>query len=436
MKVLQKITAPLESVNDQSLTVINLCFKSGDYVKIDDILIELETSKALLTLAAEQEGYINYFCKIGDEVSVNYLIAQITEKPDVSASIDEKSVKNSSVVGKHIEKDSLNKDYETIFSDKAIKLISQNNIDKSVFKNLDFVSEKNVLNYLYPEHRDENNQKQILTNNNTISKNEIKDNSKVSFKKIPNSKKTEIEYLSSIQNTGLTSTIYMDVDLGSFFESINPSLLYLKDSILPVIVYECSRLLLKYPVLNAYFIDNNIAFYNDVNVGIAMDIDDGLKVVKLPSTNVLTINEIEQLIINLSNKYQERKLETSDLMDVTFTITDLSSNGAYFFTPLINKKTCAILGISKTDTKLNRIILSLAFDHRVTEGKIATTFLYELKERIESYSIKDAIFNTNEITCYKCMKQIKEDIGNIGFIKVVNSLGQDKFICDSCLFYH
>ena len=42
--------------------------------------------------------------------------------------------------------------------------------------------------------------------------------------------------------------------------------------------------------------------------------------------------------------------------------------------------------------------------------------------------------NINKITCYKCMKKLKDDLNNKGFIKVINQNGEEKFICDACLF--
>ena len=150
------------------------------------------------------------------------------------------------------------------------------------------------------------------------------------------------------------------------------------------------------------------------------------------NTNKLTLNEIDRAIYELALKYIDKKLTIELFQDTTFTITDLSSYGAISFSPLINKNNSAILGISKIDSKLKRIILSLAFDHRVTEGKIATIFLQELKERIESYKLNNTEI-IEKISCYKCFKTLNEDLNDIGFIKVINKKNTESYICDSCL---
>ena len=94
-----------------------------------------------------------------------------------------------------------------------------------------------------------------------------------------------------------------------------------------------------------------------------------------------SISEIEQDIINLSGKYLDNSLHYDDITDITFTITDLSSENVAFFQPLINFMNSAILGISSIDEKLDRCIYTVTFDHRVTEGKLVAGFLKDLKDR-------------------------------------------------------
>jgi hypothetical protein len=165
--------------------------------------------------------------------------------------------------------------------------------------------------------------------------------------------------------------------------------------------------------------------------------DKGLKVLKVPATDLKTIHEIEDSIFQSSNNYLDEKIRTDDLADITFTITDLSGEGVSSFSPLINMKNSAILGISAVDEKLKRSVLSLAFDHRVTEGKVAALFLSELKGRIQSYS--SVYQNTtlqderlSAITCYKCLKRLTEDLADVGFVRCITPQGKDAYICQSC----
>jgi pyruvate/2-oxoglutarate dehydrogenase complex dihydrolipoamide acyltransferase (E2) component len=441
MKILQEIKVPQESVNDQYLTVVGLLFKNGDKVKKDDVLLELETSKAVITIESLEEGYIEYLCNIDDEVGINTIIANIWDEKvnqvediiDILKDIKGKDFINPPVIS---VQNKFQGEYETIFSLKALQLIKDNGLSQELFKDLDFVNDIAVLKYLNPNDFNQSKlgQETKAKKETVVSNHFINDADKFTIAKISHSKKREIEYLSEVQSSGLVSVINIDVDVDYFFNSINDSLRYFKNSLLPFVIYECSRLLLKYPVLNSFYTNNAVAYYNNVNIGIAMDMEDGLKVVKLANTNKLQLIELEEKLFLLANKYLDKKLETEDLIDITFTITDLSTFGAYSFSPLINKNNAAILGISKLDEKLKRVILSLAFDHRVTEGKTATIFLEELKSRIESYANNKILKNSiDHIYCSKCLKTIADDFNDIGFIKIINKRGEEKFICDSCL---
>ena len=258
------------------------------------------------------------------------------------------------------------------------------------------------------------------------------DPARVVVEKLASAKRREIEYLSEVQSTGLTSTINTYVDTEGIFTFINRGLRYLKDSLLPVIIYETGRLLADYPLLNGYFTGEAAALYKEVNPGFAIDIDKGLKVLKIAGAGEKSIGDIESEILQLSGQYLDDTLQIEQLTDITFTITDLSSEGVAFFRPLINKMNSSILGISAIDEKLQRCTLSLTFDHRMTEGKLAARFLQELKVRIESYRPK-GLPGRQDITCFKCYKTLKEDLAGTGFARCITPEGKDGYICQSCL---
>jgi pyruvate/2-oxoglutarate dehydrogenase complex dihydrolipoamide acyltransferase (E2) component len=69
MSVVQEIKVLKEIANDEYSTVARIGFKNGDKVKTGDVVIELETSKAVSAIEAEKDGYIEYFCKEGDDVA-------------------------------------------------------------------------------------------------------------------------------------------------------------------------------------------------------------------------------------------------------------------------------------------------------------------------------------------------------------------------------
>jgi pyruvate/2-oxoglutarate dehydrogenase complex dihydrolipoamide acyltransferase (E2) component len=299
-------------------------------------------------------------------------------------------------------------------------------LDKSLFAGKDFVSGADVLAVLQPPAT-------VTARSVTPARSAPvlpADPQKVIVEKLSKAKRREIEYLSDIQSTGLTSTVHSFVDTEGIFTHINRSHKYLKDSLLPVIIYEASRLLASYPLLNGYYTEEGVALYKEINIGFAIDIDKGLKVLKIPRSADMSITGLEATIIELSGRYLDDTLQIDDLSDITFTITDLSAEGVTFFQPLINKMNSAILGMSAIDTKLQRATLSLTFDHRVTEGKTAARFLNDLKDRLESYRQQSPLYQ--DISCFKCFKSLKEDLGGSGFARCITPEGKEGYICQTC----
>lgn len=426
MKILQEIRVPQESVNDQTLIVLELFFRASDLVKKGDIVAELETSKTTLTVEALESGYIKYFCKKEDELSVSSLIAQITDQPVT----EENKGGGGQVSVRNVKANQDAVIHHTLFSKEALAIMKANSIAKDLFKNNDFVGSNDVMQLHAP--------KSTLIESAVPDKRpvvrETMPTGNISLEKISSNKKREIEYLSHVQAASLVSVINTWVDAESVDVFLRNHLTYFKETILPIVIYECSRLLVKYRVFNAYFAQDSIAYYNDVNVGFAIDIDNGLKVVVIRNTEDKTIHEIENEAFRLANLYQDNALDVQSLSDVTFTITDLSSEGVFSFHPLINKNNGAILGISSFDKKTKRIMLSLAFDHRITEGRKAAMFLNELRARIESYRSSNSFIriDTSVIKCSKCFKKLSDEISEVGFAEYVNPKGEKGYICQSC----
>jgi pyruvate/2-oxoglutarate dehydrogenase complex dihydrolipoamide acyltransferase (E2) component len=453
MKILQEISIQQESVNDDKVIILDLYFKNGDSVKTGDIVLEFETSKSTISIDVLQDGYIYYNCKEGDEINVGSIVAQVSDQKqeDKKDNQQQKIVQentNEKTVGKNDNKTNFEtkqvykdnhinpvRDYtpasKTIFSKKATLLIIEKQLKESDFKDKDFVNEDDILEFIgekpnitNKERRKTNKQPEaIITKKN------------VTIEKISTQKKREIEYLSEVQSYGLNSTVSVIVDVENVLNFVK-DMPTLKGSFLPIIMYELARLLKKYPKLNSYFENDSIIYYNDVNLGIAMDMEKGLKVLKMENPNTLSILEIERAILDLSRKYLEDKTTINDFSDITFTITDLSDSGLASFFPLINKNNSAILAISAVDEKLKRVNLSVTFDHRVTEGKYAASFLFELKTRMESYSKENILEeqNTNiSIRCYRCHRKLKDNLyDTVNFIKVIDSKGEDQIVCSVC----
>ncbi len=149
-----------------------------------------------------------------------------------------------------------------------------------------------------------------------------------------------------------------------------------------------------HPRLNATLIDGAVHQYREVNLGVAVDIPDGLVVPVLRGAETLGIVEIATQVRALAERAREGKLRIDDYADGTFTVTNLGGLGVDWFTPVLNPPQCAILGVGRVrrvamfagESIVARDIgtLVLTFDHRAIDGAPCARFLGELRGLIEA----------------------------------------------------
>jgi pyruvate/2-oxoglutarate dehydrogenase complex dihydrolipoamide acyltransferase (E2) component len=419
MSNVNQIRIPQLSVNDTSLTVSKIYLASGVFVKIGDPIVSVESSKTTEDLLAEQNGFVYLNCEEGCDYDVNTSIGVVSDQVIID------SIKIDKVANLPLEKNEVvHLDIDPIVSWSAEKLMIENNLTINDFQGVLFVDIEAIQVKLgKPKIKVEPTEKKVQPN---VLKSAIFPN--VDVVPVGKMKKLEIEYLSEVQQSGLTSTIHVQVKSQGISVKIDHALKYFKGQLLPLIIYESARLLKLFPKLNGFYHDGNMNLYQKVNLGFAVDMDLGLKVLKIEDSGQYQISELDQLMYELANKYLDDKLATADLTDITFTVSDLSMEGVFDFRPLVNANNSAILGVSAIDPDNNHFNISLTFDHRMTEGRYASQFLKELKLRLESYCIK----TTDHIVCYKCQKHLSEDLNDRGFLKVVRASGDDSYICDIC----
>ena len=374
MSILHEILAPKQNA-DEILLVSNVFFKNKDKIYQNDELIELDTSKTAIIIDSPFDGYVEYLVEKGSSVNIGEIILRIHDVPDFIG--NKKPLKNKI----SSKSESL---HSQIISKKAQDYINKHKIDISRIKKK-FIQLQDIKNLISTDNIETKQSPDKSFSKSMLASFE----SDIELRKKPLilSKKIEIQALSNIQSTGMVSTIFYNIDDCDFPKSEN-LILNSSGSILAIITFEVSKLLRKYPMLNAYYDNDFIMEYVDINVGIALDIEDGLKVYTLRKSDTQELKRIEYEISQGIYHYMRKNLTTDQITGSTFTITDLSSLGVDRFVPLINYKQSAVLGISSFDNKLKRFTLSLSFDHRVTEGKVASKFLSELSTVLKKYNNK------------------------------------------------
>jgi 2-oxoglutarate dehydrogenase E2 component (dihydrolipoamide succinyltransferase) len=165
---------------------------------------------------------------------------------------------------------------------------------------------------------------------------------------------------------------------------------------LPFIVRATVAGLRQYPLLNASLDNNNIIYHNEIHVGIAVALENGLIVPVIRGADEKNVLGLQRSIVDLAARARSRQLKPDEVTGGTFSITNFGSFGSLIGTPVINQPQVAIMGVGtvdKTPVVIDDAIairsichLSLSFDHRLIDGALADQFMTKVKQVLESWS--------------------------------------------------
>ena len=152
--------------------------------------------------------------------------------------------------------------------------------------------------------------------------------------------------------------------------------------------------LVAHRALNAALIDGAIHRYRAINLGVAIDVEDGLVVPVLHNLDELDLGQVARGVAELSTRAKETKLTLQDFEGATFTVSNLSALGVDWFTPVLNPPQCALLGVGRMRRAPavvgHEVVVRdlatfvLTFDHRVLDGSPAARFLTRLQRLLET----------------------------------------------------
>jgi pyruvate dehydrogenase E2 component (dihydrolipoamide acetyltransferase) len=164
-------------------------------------------------------------------------------------------------------------------------------------------------------------------------------------------------------------------------------------SINDFILSASARALKDFPSLNAAFTDQRVEIYSDINIGVAVALEEGLVVPVIRNADRLTLRELAKQSHELADKAQKKKLFPLDYEGGTFTVSNLGMFGVDNFIAIINPPQSAILAVGQVRPRVVPygegiavrpiMIMSLSADHRVVDGAIAARFLHQVKKQLE-----------------------------------------------------
>ena len=167
-----------------------------------------------------------------------------------------------------------------------------------------------------------------------------------------------------------------------------------KLTVTDLLVKATAKALRENEIINTTLEGDEIVYRADVNIGIAVALDNGLVVPVVRNADKLSLPEINAESSRLIKKAKGGGLSGADMADGTFSITNLGMVGIDAFTPIINMPQSAILGIGRTVeepavyngeiTIRSKAVLSITHDHRVIDGYPAALFLQSMTKYIEN----------------------------------------------------
>jgi pyruvate dehydrogenase E2 component (dihydrolipoamide acetyltransferase) len=165
---------------------------------------------------------------------------------------------------------------------------------------------------------------------------------------------------------------------------------------LPFVAKAAAEAIRHYPIVNASIEGSNIIYHNEINLGIAVALENGLIVPVIRNADEKNVVGLQRSIVDLSTRARSRQLKPDEVQGGTFSITNFGSFGSVFATPVINQPQVAILGVGaveKTPVVIDDAIairsvayLALTFDHRLIDGALADQFTGKVKSILEDWS--------------------------------------------------
>ena len=329
-------------------TVSKWLRKEGDYVEIDEPIVELETDKVTLEVPASMEGLIEKIdISEGETVEVGQVLGSIKKADKKPSPVEKKETQTKEISEK------------TPDEIKEVSIVNTN------------VSNKNNVNF--------------------------KEEERVPMSRL---RKAIAKRLKDAQNNAAMLTTYNEVDMTEVmkirtnFQPMFEKKHSVKLGFMSFFVKAAIESLREFPAVNAEINNDEIVYKNYYNIGVAVGTTEGLVVPVLKNAENMSFPEIEKNIVNFGSKARDGSLTISDMSDGTFTISNGGIYGSLMSSPILNPPQSGILGMHKIQKRPVAIgdnielrpmmYLALSYDHRIIDGREAVSFLVRVKENIEN----------------------------------------------------
>jgi pyruvate/2-oxoglutarate dehydrogenase complex dihydrolipoamide acyltransferase (E2) component len=478
------VTVPLENVNDESVVVLAWRVADGERVEKGQTLVEIETSKANVTIEAPVAGHVRRNAREGQEIAIGAVICFIGDTADVQPAIGGNGAAARPAPAPAAAPPAALSNGAAVlpvpapvamfsaapaeapptytgparFSARARQLLASRGLSADAFPGRGLVREADVLAYLDPTPRRPAPPPAPAKREDVAAPRPAPRSADASTpagpvagvpcrtEPLPRRKRLEAKHLAAGQAHTLPSGVVVACPTRGLRAAARAHT-RIQGNATAILVFEIARLLRRYPELNAFCAGDSVVFYDEVNVGFAVDAERGLKVPVIRRADEKTIVEIADEMADLLVAYLGDTLSVESLAGGTFTLTDLSGEGIASFTPLINRGQSAILGVGgevfAPGSSHGFYNLILSFDHQLAEGRSAARFLNELKDRLAAYeevllpaepAAEAPAAEPLDVSCSRCFRPAEELAALPAYlIPTMRADGSTKLLCTVCL---
>ncbi|WP_248594362.1 2-oxo acid dehydrogenase subunit E2 [Buchnera aphidicola] len=373
------IEVKMPDVGLDEVEVTEILVKLDEEVKIEQGLITVEGDKSSMEIPSPISGIIKKIdVKVGDKVSTGSVIMIFMTNQTNSINQEKESVDTFEIKKSTIKKDII---HATPSVRRLARELNINLSDVLGSGRKNRILKEDLESYTKKFFHDEYKLKVEKIEINHLQRN-VGKNLSNNWINIP--------HVTQFDEVNITTLEEFRQNYNN--EECKKNIDYKNVTILVFVIKAVSHALLKFPIFNSSLSKDKktIILKKYVNIGVAVDVSNGLLVPVLKNVNKKSIVHLSSELILISDKARKNKLDRLDIKDSCFTISNLGSVGGYWFTPIINSPEVAILGVSRAVIKPTwdgknfipslTLPLSLSYDHRVINGVEAARFICFLKK--------------------------------------------------------
>ena len=409
-----------ESVDEA--TIVNWLKNVGDLIKVDDFVVEIATDKVDSEVPSDVNGKIIELChKVNDVVKVGETICRIelnesfdnNQEPDLIDEIPNIELlseenKNEELSSNEISKP-LNVENQKYISPLVRSIALKENISEDELLKISGsgkdgrITKNDILKHIKLSNNFE-------FNKNSNLKSSFEDKSTI--RDLTRMEKILAEHMVNSRKISPHVQSFIELDVTSLWDwrnSIKDEFLKKENNkltITHVFIKVVAEVLREFPILNSSLKDDKIYTKNEINIGVATALSNGNLIVPvLKNSDQLSLVGVVKKTNELIKKARNNNLNPDDVVDGTYTITNVGVFDTLTGIPIINQPQAGILAIGSISKKpavietekgdfigiRRKMILCHSYDHRIINGATGGLFLKRIKENIENWNPKTQI---------------------------------------------